>query len=985
MAMNTYGRNRQSIADLEQELYDIFAQHPHTTVNDENQPVIPGDALFDVLRTFSRNHDSELMTPEEQQQLKALLDSNPGLAVTPQILLQFIAMRTTVSPRHSPEASPPEDHDALSGQSSDEVDDDYIGNRSRRRASYSRSHSRSSSRDSNGTSVYRPPSRPPSRGPQVPPKTPMSADSPFDVSRRQRATPLETSAPSSWSRRPAPPRRKSDAGRGSDSESSAPPISFSRSYGGRSRAPSNPSSPGSDYDYSGVSSPTYSRPHSRTQSQPQSSFGNFGNSPERDQQMSSHATPNGLGGLMSPPPSDNSFDEDSIDFTTMRINSLPMPRGGSDSGDSDEDDFDSSLGLVMDRSAASSTVSLDIQERLEALQKTNGELGRKLMEAENTLQRRLSDHELELEEMQLRLEEAKMELNATKREEKELRTKEKVNANQIAALESEVAKMVKSLENAKNSYQSLQKQYHEQCNESERYRETLRRRDEQIKLMKEQADTSAAEAGRWDTLRQSFEAQINALHDELDVAQQTTAALDEQKQENMLLKETIDRMRWEMDEMRTSSAAAGQSGGSGSVRGSVSKSLGAELLNKMKQLGDEGWDMDEDDGAQDDPHADLSAELMEDEEDTESEDVIQTIITRTKRKVASRAKKIETVQFEEVKEYSDASIQHEPTNMSSSSMQTDPIPVPKPIVKPTASFSIQTDPEPKPAVTVSAIQTESPQITAMSIQTDPEPIPTPIVRVSAEVQTDAPEPESEAAGSGNTSTLTESDDETLASSSSTLIPPTPKAAEQNLHPHDLPPAYQSVANEDRDQLARRVADETLKTWHKGMKFPIEPVSGGISEDAVEDWKALKEELGIECTAIERLVEESSRTGLPRQSKDGRARNRRSRFYNIYNTYVYGGDKDGGASSSLSISSTGQFLFCVGASAAVAFLVGHAMAPQYAVPGGASYYDRAAWSSFNTMQAAGEGFPGDGVAGGVFWGFLGRLGGEAARTLRGWPT
>lgn len=40
---------------------------------------------------------------------------------------------------------------------------------------------------------------------------------------------------------------------------------------------------------------------------------------------------------------------------------------------------------------------------------------------------------------------------------------QKVNINQIAALEAEVAKLQKSLENAKNSYQSLQKQYHEQC------------------------------------------------------------------------------------------------------------------------------------------------------------------------------------------------------------------------------------------------------------------------------------------------------------------------------------------------------------------------------------------------------------------------------------------------------------------------------------------------------------------------------------------
>ena len=46
------------------------------------------------------------------------------------------------------------------------------------------------------------------------------------------------------------------------------------------------------------------------------------------------------------------------------------------------------------------------------------------MEAERTLQHKLSEHELELEELQSRLEEARSELAHTKREEKELRSKD---------------------------------------------------------------------------------------------------------------------------------------------------------------------------------------------------------------------------------------------------------------------------------------------------------------------------------------------------------------------------------------------------------------------------------------------------------------------------------------------------------------------------------------------------------------------------------
>lgn len=102
-----------------------------------------------------------------------------------------------------------------------------------------------------------------------------------------------------------------------------------------------------------------------------------------------------------------------------------MPRL-SDGSDSDSDGEEPSM-LIYDRSAASSTVSLEPMERLEALQRINTDLSKKLIEAERTLQNRLTEHEIELEEMQGRLEEAKGELSATKKEEKELRAKEVSN------------------------------------------------------------------------------------------------------------------------------------------------------------------------------------------------------------------------------------------------------------------------------------------------------------------------------------------------------------------------------------------------------------------------------------------------------------------------------------------------------------------------------------------------------------------------------
>ncbi|KAI8969509.1 hypothetical protein BD414DRAFT_525819, partial [Trametes punicea] len=731
----TYGRNRQSIADLEQEINELFQEHPESHLNESNEPVIPGDALVDVLRTFSRNHNSvELMTPDEEEQLTSLIASNPGLQVTPQVLLQFIAMQTTISPRHSPQGSPPPDANSFADRGRSEERD------------YDDMHSRSSSRDSEGT-YYRSSSRAPSVGPKTP------RESPFESSRRQRTTPLNTNAPSSWSRRPPPSRRKSDAGHNralSDSESvSSPPSSFARTPG-RTRAPSNPTSPTfhSPPLAKSISSPPFgstpSRPHSRARSQPQGHFASldgtardyYGSSPERDPDQRGMST-----GLMSPPPSDASFDDERPFHE--QISSLPMPRRSPDDSDDDSEVEEALLGLVMDRSAASSTVSLDMQERLDALQRANTELGRKLVEAERTLQNRLAEHEQELEDMQSRLEEARSELSATKREEKELRSKERQNSTQIAALETEIAKLQKSLDTARSSYQSLQKQYQEQCAESERYRNQLRRRDQEIKELQDAAQLQAIENQKWQREQANYEERIAALESELMFAQQTQAQLDEQKQENMLLKETIDRMRFDMDELRNSASGLEKGSGSGtaSAHGSMSKSLGAELLSKMK---DGKWDLDEE--VTEEPSS-FEVEVDAEDDETESEDVVQTIITRTKRKVASRAKKIETFTVEETKEYSDTGVQHELEEFTSSRV-------------------VQTDPPPKIITASSSIQTEETPVSYMSIQTEPEPIPpSPVlITVDVEVQTDE-------AFSGQP---TEEDDDALASSSSTLLPPRPR-------------------------------------------------------------------------------------------------------------------------------------------------------------------------------------------------------------------
>lgn len=158
---------------------------------------------------------------------------------------------------------------------------------------------------------------------------------------------------------------------------------------------------------------------------------------------------------------------------------------------------------------------------------------------------------------------------------------------------------------------------------SEKYRSDLRQREEQIRTLREAASLHEVENAKWAKEHETYENRMVALENELAVAQQAHTQLDEQKQENLLLKETIDRMRFDLDEMRSSAAAVTTGSGQSSATNTMSKSLGAELMGKMKG----GWGMqDEEESVGDEEE---STEVEDDE--TESEDVIQTIITRKKR------------------------------------------------------------------------------------------------------------------------------------------------------------------------------------------------------------------------------------------------------------------------------------------------------------------------------------------------------------------
>ena len=270
------------------------------------------------------------------------------------------------------------------------------------------------------------------------------------------------------------------------------------------------------------------------------------------------------------------------------------------------------------------------------------------------------------------------------------------------------------------------------------------------------------------------------------------------------------------------------------------------------------------------------------------------------------------------------------------------------------------------------------------MQTDLEPRPIPRITANIEIQTDifaGPElePEVESLEPCRSPSPLEDEDNAMASSSSTVLPPTPKGELSPLHPHDLPPSYTQIASHPSppDPL------DVLKKWHSGLTLPIAAIPEGISEDTVEEWRALKEDLGVECSVIDKIIEASARTGPRPQS-------RRNRFYNIYNTYVYGSSDPGGAdaegrggSLSFSLNTAKYVLLWMGAWACVYLAMGPYNSAQYTPMGGPTYYDRVSWSGFNSMQAPGEGFGYDTTS--ALWRAVQRAGFGAARIAGGWPT
>lgn len=86
---------------------------------------------------------------------------------------------------------------------------------------------------------------------------------------------------------------------------------------------------------------------------------------------------------------------------------------------------------------------------------------------------------------------------------------------------------------------------------------------------------------------------------------------------------------------------------------------------------------------------------------------------------------------------------------------------------------------------------------------------------------------------------------------------------------------------DRSELVM----EVLREWHSTSHGSFDTVPGGVSRATLNDWQLVKKEIGINCAVVENALSRSEVRDMDEATD--RHSQRGNRFYNIYNTYIYG--------------------------------------------------------------------------------------------------
>jgi myosin heavy subunit len=212
--------------------------------------------------------------------------------------------------------------------------------------------------------------------------------------------------------------------------------------------------------------------------------------------------------------------------------------------------FEASGGIDQSISHLSQTID-DPALQLSKLYRHTVDLTKRLKDSERHLASVARQHEDRIEELQHKLDETKADLQAKKREIQDHKSKEKISSHQIFALEGEIQKIQKNLSDQKNLYSHLKKQYEDKYEEAEKLSNIIKLKEEELARTERNLTFFAAEERKWNGERERLENAISKLEQDVTSSQNSELELEQQRMENLHLKETIDKLKLDLDEIRS--------------------------------------------------------------------------------------------------------------------------------------------------------------------------------------------------------------------------------------------------------------------------------------------------------------------------------------------------------------------------------------------------------------------------------------------------
>ncbi|CAG8541232.1 4803_t:CDS:10, partial [Scutellospora calospora] len=174
--------------------------------------------------------------------------------------------------------------------------------------------------------------------------------------------------------------------------------------------------------------------------------------------------------------------------------------------------------------------------QLSRLYRHTVDLTKRLKESERHLASVARQHEDRIEELQHKLEDTKADLAQKK---------------PIFQLEGEIQIIAKNLSGQMQLYHQLKRQYEEQREEAEKLKDLVKIKEEELLNTQRNLNVMSSEEKKWYDERERLEHAYRKLEQDMASAQASEIELEEQRNENMHLKETIDKLKLDLDEIRS--------------------------------------------------------------------------------------------------------------------------------------------------------------------------------------------------------------------------------------------------------------------------------------------------------------------------------------------------------------------------------------------------------------------------------------------------